>query len=66
MTPKKVLENHVEENLTYINFMNSEIKRLWEEEDKILDKIEELKKQKKKLEAENKRFRKIIKEMEDE
>jgi hypothetical protein len=66
MTPKKVLENHVAENLTYINFMNSEMRRLWEEEDKILDKIEELKSQKKKLEAENKKFKKIIKEMEDE
>lgn len=65
MTPQEVLRKHVEENKVFIDHINNEIQKLWREQKKLTERLDNLKKEKKRLAIENEAFQIEIMKMEE-
>lgn len=63
MTPREVLEKHIEENNMLIGHINSETQRLWKEQSKLVKRLDTLKKEKERLLVENDTFQLEIMKM---
>lgn len=63
MTPKEVLEKHIEENNMLIGHINGETQRLWKEQAQLVRKLDKLKKEKERLVVENDTFQLEIMKM---